>query len=142
MEEPQKTNNKILKFIIIIAIIGLIIFGITTTINHFSNPTNNDGNNLTNRSANNSDIQLKNGDFLNFKITPKNDITNLEITFQFLDNSKNLITTKTKNIGNVKKDIEYSISFNLSDFSFTETLKLTSYYTKYTVTGGTVSYFK
>ncbi len=98
---------------------------------------------LLSRDAKNSDIDfdLSNEFSLNieYKITPIVDINNLEITFKYYDKNNNLLTTKIKNVGNVEKDIEYSITVSLTEFSFLDVFKLHSVSAR--VTGGTVSYF-
>lgn len=98
---------------------------------------------LLSRDAKNSDIDfnLSNEFSLNieYKITPRVDINNLEITFKYYDKNNNLLTTKIKNVGNVEEGIEYSITVSLTEFSFLDIFKLHSVSAR--VTGGTVSYF-
>lgn len=98
---------------------------------------------LLSRDATNSDIvfDLSNEFSLNieYKITPRIDINNLEITFKYYDKNNNLLTTKIKNVGNVEEGIEYSITVSLTEFSFLDVFKLHSVSAR--VTGGTVSYF-
>ena len=98
---------------------------------------------LLSRDAKNSDIDfnLSNEFSLNieYKITPRVDINNLEITFKYYDKNNNLLTTKIKNVGNVEEGIEYSITVSLTEFSFLDVFKLHSVSAR--VTGGTVSYF-
>ena len=107
------------------------------------NSSNKDGEwKLLSRSANNGDVSFaSNNDFalnVNCKMTPNVDISGLQITFTFKDKNDNSLTTKTKVMGNVSKNTEYTITFALSEFSLTELFKLDKYYMA--VTGGTVSY--
>ncbi len=103
----------------------------------------NSENTILTRDATNNDIDfdLSNEFSLNieYAITPRVDINNLEITFKYYDKNNNLLTTKIKNIGNVKEDIEYSVTVSLTEFSFLDIFKLHSVSAR--VTGGTVSYF-
>ncbi len=103
----------------------------------------NSENTILTRDATNNDIDfdLSNEFSLNieYAITPRVDINNLEITFKYYDKNNNLLTTKIKNIGNVKEDIEYSVIVSLTEFSFLDIFKLHSVSAR--VTGGTVSYF-
>lgn len=77
---------------------------------------------------------------MEYKINPHVDIKELELTFQFYGTNENLITTKTKFVGNVKKDVEYSVTISLFDFSFPDLFKIKSVKAK--VSGGSVSYFQ
>ena len=103
----------------------------------------NSENTILTRDATNNDIDfdLSNEFSLNieYAITPRVDINNVEITFKYYDKNNNLLTTKIKNIGNVKEDIEYSVTVSLTEFSFLDIFKLHSVSAR--VTGGTVSYF-
>ncbi len=103
----------------------------------------NSENTILTRDATNNDIDfdLSNEFSLNieYAITPRVDINNLEITFKYYDKNNNLLTTKIKNIGNVKEDIVYSVTVSLTEFSFLDIFKLHS--VSASVTGGTVSYF-
>lgn len=103
----------------------------------------NSENTILTRDATNNDIEfdLSNEFSLNieYAITPRVDINNLEITFKYYDKNNNLLTTKIKNIGNVKEDIVYSVTVSLTEFSFLDIFKLHS--VSASVTGGTVSYF-
>jgi len=73
---------------------------------------------------------------LQFAMIPNENIKNLEIDFSFYNNSQ-IITTKKRILGNVTKGMEYTITFYLSEFSFSQFSFITKY--SYTVTSGTVS---
>lgn len=127
----------------IILIIALIIIGILLTGKLINDRiiNNNTETSLTTRAATINDISmdLKN-DFslsINYKITPKKDITNLEITFKYLDSNKKVLTTKIKQIGNVKEGTQYTVNVSLSEFSLTEIFNIN--YVEAEVTRGTVS---
>lgn len=81
----------------------------------------------------NNDFSLS----INYKITPKKDITNLEITFKYLNSNKKVLTTKIKQIGNVKEGTQYTVNVSLSEFSLTEIFNIN--YVEAEVTRGTVS---
>lgn len=127
----------------IILIIALIIIGILLTGKLINDRiiNNNTETSLTTRAATINDISMDlNNDFslsINYKITPKKDITNLEITFKYLDSNKKALTTKIKQIGNVKEGTQYTVNVSLSEFSLTEIFNIN--YVEAEVTRGTVS---
>lgn len=150
MEENQnKPKGVFLKFLgvifLLILIAGGIVFIAKCAINKASNQeTNTDGNPiLLNRAATLNDFELTENigaSILNLKesytLIPNVDIKALELTFKYYDNSNNLISTKVKQIGDVTKSTEYTVSI---EHSFSEMIKLEK--VNYFVTGGTVSYF-
>lgn len=127
----------------IILIIALIIIGILLTGKLINDRiiNNNTETSLTTRAATINDISMDlNNDFslsINYKITPKKDITNLEITFKYLNSNKKILTTKIKQIGNVKEGTQYTVNVSLSEFSLTEIFNIN--YVEAEVTRGTVS---
>lgn len=127
----------------IILIIALIIIGILLTGKLINDRiiNNNTETSLTTRAATINDISMDlNNDFslsINYKITPKKDITHLEITFKYLDSNKKVLTTKIKQIGNVKEGTQYTVNVSLSEFSLTEIFNIN--YVEAEVTRGTVS---
>lgn len=131
----MRTQTKA-KFIIIITLLILPMFFLfactSTTEKMFS------------RDAKTSDISMDlSQEFsfnINYEMTPKVNIDNLEITFKYYDKNNNLITTKVKYVGNVKKGIEYTISVSLTEFSFFDLFKL--YSVSMAVTNGTVTYLQ
>lgn len=145
----QKNSGGFLKFLgivfLIILIIGGIVFVTKCALDKTSdNGINTDGNPvLLNRAATLNDFTLTESveaTITNLKesyiLIPNVDIKSLEITFKYYDSSNNLITTKTKNVGNVTKNSEYTVSI---EHSLTEIFKIST--VSYNVTGGTVSYF-
>ena len=68
---------------------------------------------------------------------PYVDIDDLELQFKYYDNDKNLITTKTKSVGNVKEGNQYTVSVSLTEFNFFDLFKIN--YTSVSVINGTVS---
>ena len=127
----------------IILIIALIIIGILLTGKLINDRiiNNNTETSLTTRAATINDISMDlNNDFslsINYKITPKKDITNLEITFKYLNSNKKILTTKIKQIGNVKEGTQYTVNVSLSEFSLKEIFNIN--YVEAEVTRGTVS---
>ena len=73
---------------------------------------------------------------VSLEVTPKVNIKDLQLTFEFLDSNGKVLTTKTKILGNVKKDTPYSVVFSLSEFSFSQLWKISGCRTS--VTGGKV----
>ncbi|MCX4286701.1 MAG: hypothetical protein OSJ68_05365, partial [Clostridia bacterium] len=71
-----------------------------------------------------------------FVFIPKCNIDGLIITFSIRDKNNNELQTITKNIGDVKKGQQYTVSFNLSELQDFATL-MDSNYTQLSVTGGT-----
>ena len=98
------------------------------------------GGGIFTRDAKNTDIIVEvDYDFslsVSLEVTPKVNIKDLQLTFEFLDSNGKVLTTKTKILGNVKKDTPYSVVFSLSEFSFSQLWKIKSCRTA--VTGGKV----
>lgn len=141
-EERQPKKHTFLIIVGVLAIIAACIFGTIKFVSCLQNPDNND-NSLLNRVATNNDIYIDLSEevslSMNYKVTPKVDISNLQLTFDFYDNNNNIISTKIKSVGNVSKDVTTSVTITLSEFSFVEIFKIVKVSAK--VTGGTVSYF-
>ncbi len=152
IDETKDNETKVIyktspwiKALLIILLILISIFAIVKIgecVN--SKNLNNDGTlNITSRSANNSDINIDlSTEFsfsMNYELIPKTDIKNLQLTFTFMDNNRNVITTKTKNVGNVTEGTKYTVTISLTEFSLTEIFNIQ--YAQCNVTGGTVSYF-
>ena len=145
-QQPTKYRQirtfSILKLIIIVAIIIATIFGIIKIASCAVAPDNSDRDlNPFNRLANNSDIQLTQSDDISlsyqYTLIPNTDISGLELTFTFENETEKPITSKTKILGNVKKNQTYTFSFSVTEFSFAQLSEIR--YWSCTVTGGTVS---
>ena len=145
-QQPTKYRQirtfSILKLIIIVAIIIATIFGIIKIASCAVAPDNSDRDlNPFNRLANNSDIQLTQSDDISlsyqYTLIPNTDISGLELTFTFENETEKPITSKTKILGNVKKNQTYTFSFSVTEFSFSQLSEIR--YWSCTVTGGTVS---
>lgn len=142
----QIHSHGVFKLLIIVALIIVSIFGIIKIASCITNPNNTDQDiNPFNRLANNSDIQslTQSSDIsLSYQYTliTNTDISGLEVTITFQDNSKKPITSKTKILGNVKKNQSYTFSFSVTEFSFSQLSDI--YYWSGNVTGGTVSQLK
>lgn len=153
-EETEQKESHIGCITVIIIIVAMLIIGgilfFTVWLPKLRAETSTNGaintdgaGKLFSRSANNGDIELHvNDDFslsINIIITPKTDIKNLQITFEFTDGSWNPITTRTHILGNVSTGVEYTVTYRLSEFSFSQMFKIEG--VSANVTGGTVSYF-
>lgn len=150
MENNQsKSNGSFLKLLgvvfLILIITGGLVYAAKLMLNKATDgKANTDGNPvLLNRAATLNDFTLTESvesSIINLKesyiLVPKVDIKNLEITFRYYNESDEIIVTKTKSVGNVKKSSEYTVSI---EHSFSELMKID--YLKYSVSGGTVSYF-
>lgn len=138
MEKTKKKSAFKIILIITLIIIGILLTGKLINDRIINNNTETS---LTTRAATINDISMDlNNDFslsINYKITPKKDITNLEITFKYLNSNKKVLTTKIKQIGNVKKGTQYTVNVSLSEFSLTEIFNIN--YVEAEVTRGTVS---
>ena len=140
-----KSNHGFIKFLVAILIIGAIIIGAVKLIDCAKNPDNSDGAiKPFSRSANNNDFQLEQSmeaSILNLKdsyiIIPYCDISNLQITFTYYDSSGNILINKTKDVGSVIENSSYTITV---EHTLSEFFSISKY--SYSVTGGTVSYFK
>lgn len=138
MEKTKKKSAFKIILIITLIIIGILLTGKLINDRIINNNTETS---LTTRAATINDISMDlNNDFslsINYKITPKKDITNLEITFKYLNSNKKVLTTKIKQIGNVKEGTQYTVNVSLSEFSLTEIFNIN--YVEAEVTRGTVS---
>lgn len=145
-----KRNHGFLTFLgvvfLILLIIGGVIFIAKCTIKQANDGEfNSDGNPVSlNRAATVNDFTLTESISAtisnlkeSYKLVPNEDIKNLEITFKYYDSNNNIIATKIKNIGNVTKSSEYTISV---EHSLSEFFSISKY--SYYVSGGTVSYFR
>ncbi len=150
--ETQTSNEKkshgcLIAFIVIIAIIAGLGFGIYKLIevNASKAMGNTDGNTkLLSRSANNNDIicdsTLDLSSFgAKFIITPQTDIENLSVKVTLTDKNKKALYTTTKSLGNVKEGISVNFSLSIMDIGLSASLK--GEYVSISVVGGTVSYF-
>ena len=149
MSDNEKKGGGFLKFLgiffLIILIIGGAVFAVKCAINKASDDgINTDGNPvLLNRAATTYDFTLEQdveATILNLKdsyiLIPNVDIKNLKITFKYYDGSNKLISTVSKDVGDVTKSSRYTVSV---EHSLSEIFKINAY--TYTVSGGTVSYF-
>lgn len=139
----QYKTSPTIKVVITILIIIVMIFSIVKISECAMAQNNKDGNtSLTSRSALRSDIYLQGSDnsifSLQYKLTPREDINNLEITFVFKDKDKIIFDTIVKYIGNVKEGNTYTISISISEFSSSSIYE--QFYYSYDVTGGTIDY--
>lgn len=138
-ETENKKNIKIVIGIVIgICIILGIMFGCYKCINTINGNTSKTS--IVSRSAKVSDITVQQDTSLAFSynliVTPKYDISDLEITFKFYGDNGALIATKIKQIGNVKKNERYNVSFSLSEFSIASIGSISKY--SWSVSGGKV----
>ena len=155
----EKTANGFLRVLSVLIILGVIVFiGVKfvqcqaktestqqSELPQTSNQQCSNGNNkLFSRSANNGDIIIDSDlDLSSFGmkcvVSPQRDITNLELTIEFLDSNENVLTTKVKSLGNVKKGAQVSFSISIVELGLSATWK--THYARVAVSGGTVSYF-
>ncbi len=106
-------------------------------------PNQSDTPSLFHRNATVNDIEIEiSQEFSfsnNYTVTPKVDIADLELTFMFYDENSELLCTKVKQVGNVSEGITYTVSISLSEFSISQLWNMDR--VRYTVSGGSVSYF-
>jgi hypothetical protein len=154
-ETDEKKSHGFLKFLIVIIIIGICVFGVVKFIQYQQAQSvidgkgttqgNTDGNtHLLSRSANNNDVKIDSDLNLanlgvKYIITPQIDISNLQITINFLDKNRKVLTSKVENLGNVKQGVQISASISLFDLGIS--IAWNTEYNSFAVTGGTVSYF-
>lgn len=116
-------------FLIIISIIFsafiILIIALASAGVFSSNIKNKD---ILTRDAKADDIYISiNYDFsleISFNINPYSEIDELELEVIFADKNHKTITTKSRYIGHVNKNTNYKISFALTEFSFTEIIKI------------------
>ncbi|MDE7082343.1 MAG: hypothetical protein K2O89_01405 [Clostridia bacterium] len=155
-----KKSHGFLTFIIVILILGGVVFGLikfisciksdNTSTPYYTAGTSGSSSGsgsstpqLFSRSANNGDVSIEHSENIatlsdEFRVKPNVDIKNLQLTFKFYDNNTTLIKTIVRNLGNVSKGIEFTVSISLTEFSFTDLFKISQ--VSFGVTGGTVSY--
>ena len=129
----------LVSLVVFVLIVAIFVWAIQCAINK----DNNDTPTLTTRKATTNDINIRSDESnlisIEIIVTPKHDIDNLEITVNYYSDTNKLLKTVTKNLGDVKKDGKYTAQVYITDFSVSQIFQLS--YCKYTVTGGTVSYF-
>ena len=151
----KKKSHGLLKFLIVVVIIGACVFGIVKFVQYQQSKSivdgngtmqgNKDGNtHLFSRSANINDVIIDYDlDLANlgvkYIVMPQTDISNLQITINFLDKNKKVLTSKVENLGNVKQGVKVSSSISLFDLGLS--VAWNTEYNSFAVTGGTVSYF-
>ncbi len=144
-QSDTKSSHSFLSFLGAIVLLFLLVCGLVfvakCSIKKMSDGEyNSDGNPiLFSRAAAKKDFTLTENYTSNqsFKLIPNVDIKDLEITFKYYDSDRKVISTKAKYIGNVTKSMEYTVKmdFYFFDSEFYKT-------PDYSVSGGTVSYFK
>lgn len=144
--ELKKSESKSKTGCIIVSIISIILIVIISLVVAFSiksETSSNDDSKPFSRSATNSDLRIDSSDDFSLDIksliTPNCDISALIIEFTFYDSKSVSIKTITKSIGNVSKNTQLTVTISLSEFTFTEVLKLRQ--VSASVVGGTVSVF-
>lgn len=142
--ELPPPKNGFLKRFIIYLVVAVIALYIAQAIDCLTNKANKDGwiNPFTRTARTNNvfvdqSIEFNLSD--NYTVKPYYDIKNLEITVFFYDKGNNLISNKTKTVGDIKANTVNNFSFALNEFSASEILKITKWNAE--VTGGTISYF-
>lgn len=130
--------------LVTLIVLFLIIACVAWVIQMGTNTNNTDTPTLTSRKATINDISISSDESnlisIELIVIPKHDIDNLEITINYYNGSKQLLKTTTKNFGNVKEGGRYTQQVYITDFSLSQIFELK--YCNYTITGGTVSYFK
>ena len=132
MDDPSRDKKIIVGIFIVIIVFTLIIAGIC--VKAYNDSTS------AQKKATNYDVIIQTSTSLfsyNITLTPKKNIDNLEITFEFYGDNNQKIATKTKVVGNVKKNTRYDISFSISEFSLASLTSISKF--KWNVTGGTVN---
>lgn len=89
------------------------------------------------RAATNNDIYVEQSSLTSYRIKPNEDIDNLKLEFKFYDSKHTLIETQTKNVGNVTKGNEFTVTVQIENFNAV----FSSYY-QVNVINGYISYFK
>jgi len=152
VQQPiKKSHGCLIAFLVIIAILGALIFGVVKVVeykqtqNSYNSEGNKDGNTkLFSRSANNNDIIVDSNLDLSslgekITITPQYDISSLTITITYYDKDKTALTSTSKYLGNVTKGNPVNITVSLMDLDIK--VAWNTRYSSISVTGGTVSYF-
>lgn len=137
-ELPSNKSSIGIKILVIVSIIFILF-----VIFMFLNKSNEHGNGITLRDANEKDIILNQSIEATiaslqdaYEITPLHDINDLEITFIFYDSSKKVLSRIIKNLGDVWKNRTYYITI---EHSLSDIFKIKKY--SYKVTNGTIPLF-
>lgn len=131
--------------IVIAIIVGVAIYFIFKKVSN-NNGYNSDRTRFYERTATLNDITITDEslDFSSFgermTFTPKCDINNLKITFEFMKGNTSLQKI-IKTVGNVKKNNQYSITISLTDLSWDVIKDSFNVQCKYYVSGGTALVF-
>ncbi len=141
LPQNQQGCGKSCLFTLVIFV--LIIAVSAWAIQFIINKDNTDTPTLTTRKASTNDISINSNDSnlisIEIIVTPKHDIENLEITVDYYSGTNQLLKTVTIDFGDVKEGGKYTEQIYITDFSMSQIMQLD--YCKYSVTGGTVSYF-
>ena len=134
----QKDNYFIRICVTIVTIIMLITLFIGLV---YCSSASNKFSSINYREAKTSDITISVDNSLalsyNIIVIPKYNIKDLQLTVKFYDANKTLLSTKTKTLGNVTKNSRYTVSFSISEFSFSSLLTINN--CACAVTGGTIT---
>ena len=144
MEQNNSNTSPQEKSCLVTVVVFILIIAVFAwAIQFFLNQNNTDVPTLITRKATINDISISSNEsnLISIEITvvPKYDIDNLEITINYYSDSNKLLKSVTKNWGDVKKGGNYTQQIYITDFSVAQIFQLD--YCKYSVTGGTVSYF-
>lgn len=135
----NRGKSCLVTLIIFILTVALIIWVVQLA----TNEENKDTPTLTTRKATINDISISSNESniisIEIVVTPKHDIDNLEITINYYSKSNKLLKTVTEDFGDVKDGGRYTKQIYITDFSLSQIFNLD--HCRYTVTGGTVSYF-
>lgn len=99
-----------LAFCIIAVVFTFSIWGITNCLKNNKTPP------LT-RAATNNDIYVEQSSLTSYRIKPNEDIDNLELEFKFYDSKHALVETQTKEVGNVTKGNEFTVTVQVENFN-------------------------
>lgn len=143
---PVKKKHPVLKVSLVLLVIASVIFGVVCCSNYFRSGNgsfNMDKLLPLSRNAHNNDITVSDTKLnwsdlgQEFIFIAEENIKDLQLTLNFYDKNKNLVSTKTKDFSSVKKGNEYTIFIGITDFSLADHLKINSVTIE--VTKGTVS---
>lgn len=127
-EEQNQEKSCLPKVLLFILIIAIAFFAITKISGKDFSSCKETVEKATSREIRNSDISvdMNYSSLTNLKltVTAHNDVRDLTLKIEYVDSNKNVLKTTYANLGNINKGETKTQSYSLSDFSWSQLLKI------------------